>query len=86
MGDPAGFDSAFLVERELLAQKEILGRERAFGSHPEKQEAEQIGTQVQPEQTGFYHGPISLVVALLPSNSSRFRPFQVTQIIFAEHK
>ena len=32
MGGPAGLDSAFLVERELFAQEEILGRERAFGS------------------------------------------------------
>jgi hypothetical protein len=30
MGDPSGFDFALLVERELFAQQEILGRERAF--------------------------------------------------------
>ena len=86
MGDSARLDSAFLVKRELLAQEEILRRERAFGSYPEKQEAEQIAKEVQPEQTGFYHGPISLAVVLLPSNSSRFRPFQVTPLILADHR
>ena len=32
MGGPAGLDFAFLVERELFAQEEILGRERAIRS------------------------------------------------------
>jgi hypothetical protein len=32
MGGPSGLDFALLVERELFAQEEILGRERAFGS------------------------------------------------------
>jgi hypothetical protein len=32
MGDTSGLDSALLVERELFAQEEILGRERAFRS------------------------------------------------------
>jgi hypothetical protein len=32
MGDPAGLDSVLLVETELFAKEEILGRERASGS------------------------------------------------------
>ena len=32
IGGPSGFDSALLTERELFAQEEILGRERASGS------------------------------------------------------
>jgi len=86
LGGPAGLDSALLVDGELLAQEEILRCKRAPGTQTEDQKAEQIAKQVQPEQTGFYHGPISLVVALLPSNSSRLRPFQVTPLIFAEHR
>jgi len=31
MGSPVGLDSAFLVERELFAQEEILGGQRSFG-------------------------------------------------------
>ena len=31
-GGPSGLHFALLVERELFAQEEILGRERAFGS------------------------------------------------------
>jgi hypothetical protein len=32
MGGPSGLDFALLVKRELFAQDEILGRERAFSS------------------------------------------------------
>jgi hypothetical protein len=32
MGDPTGFDSAFLVEGKLFAQEEIFRCERAFRS------------------------------------------------------
>jgi hypothetical protein len=53
MVDPSRPDYAFLVERKLFAQKEILSRERAFGSYPEKQEAEQIGKEVQAKQAGI---------------------------------
>ena len=34
-GGPAGPDFAFLVEREMFAQEEILGRERAAQSETE---------------------------------------------------
>src|SRR5271170_5898031 len=86
MGGPAGPDSALLVERELFAQEEILGRERSYRSETENQKAEQIGKKVQPKQTEFYHAPMSLVFALLPSNWSQFSPFQVTPVIFAEDR
>jgi hypothetical protein len=86
MGGPAGPDSAFLVERELFAQEEILGRERTFRSETENQKAEQIGKKVQPKLAEFYHGPMSFVFALLPSNWSQFSPFQVTPVIFAEDR
>jgi len=86
MGGPAGPDSAFLAERELFAQEEILGRERTFRSETENQKAEQIGKKVQPKQAEFYHGPMSFVFALLPSNWSQFSPFQVTPVIFAEDR
>jgi hypothetical protein len=43
MGGPAGPDSAFLVERELFAQEEILGRKRTLRSETENHKAEQIG-------------------------------------------
>jgi hypothetical protein len=83
MGGPAGPDSAFLVEGELFAQEEILGRERSFRSETEHQKAEQIGKKVQPKQAKFYHRPMSFVFALLPLNWSQFSPFQVTPGIFA---
>jgi hypothetical protein len=76
MGGPAGSDFAFLVERELFAQEEILGRERALRSETEHQKAEQIGKQVQPKQAEFYHAPRSLVLDLLPSKASQFSPFK----------
>ena len=82
MGSPAGPDSALLVERELFAQEEILGRERTFRAQTENQKAEQIGKKVQPKQAEFHHGPMSFVFALLPSNWSQCSPFQVTPIIF----
>jgi hypothetical protein len=84
-GKSAGLDSAFLVERELLAQKEILGRERAFGSQPEKQEAEHIGTQVQPARAEIHDAPISFLFDLLLSLWLLFSPFQVRPLIFAKH-
>src|SRR5580700_9137780 len=39
MGGPAGPDSPFLVERELFAHEEILGRERTFRSETDNQKA-----------------------------------------------
>ncbi|MGO9603988.1 MAG: hypothetical protein ACLQAT_11405 [Candidatus Binataceae bacterium] len=86
MGDPARPDSSILTERELFAQKEILGCKRAFRSESENQKTEQIGNEVHPKQAEFYHGPMSFVFALFPSNWSRFSPFQVTPVIFAEDR
>ena len=85
MVDPSRPDYAFLVERKLFAQKEILSRERAFGSYPEKQEAEQIGKQVQPARAEIHDAPMSFVFDLLLSLWLLFPPFQVTPLIFAEH-
>src|ERR1022692_4235837 len=84
MRGPAGPDSAFLVERELFAQEEILGCERALRSETEDHKAEQIPKQVQPKQAEFYHAPRSLVFALLPSKCLQFSSFQVTPIICAD--
>jgi hypothetical protein len=41
--EPSCSDVAFLVERELLAQEEIFGGKRSFGSQAEGQQAQQIG-------------------------------------------
>jgi hypothetical protein len=76
MGGPAGPDAAFLVERELFAQKEILGRERTFRSETEHQKAEQIGKKVQPKQAGFYHDRcpwFSLSSLQIGHNLARFK-------------
>jgi hypothetical protein len=86
MGSSAGLDPALLIEPELFAQEEILGRERAFRSKTENQEAKQIGNEAQTKQTQFRHRAISLVVSLLPSNWSQFSPFQVLPVISAEHR
>jgi hypothetical protein len=58
-GGPARPDFSILVECELFAQEEILGRERAFRPETEYQKAEQIGEEVQPKQAEFYHEPMS---------------------------
>jgi hypothetical protein len=77
-GDPAELDSALLIETELFAKEEILGRERASGSQPEKQEAEQIGKQVQPARAEIHDAPMPLVFDVLLSLWLLFFPFQVT--------
>ena len=83
MGGTSGLDSALLVERELFAQEEILGCERAFRSQTENQKAEQISKEVQPKQAEFHHGRMSFVFGLL-LQIGQFSAFQVTPIIFAE--
>jgi hypothetical protein len=60
IASPAGLESPFLIEGELLAQEEILSCERAFGSQTENHEVQQIGQQLPPKQAGFHHGPMVL--------------------------
>jgi len=65
--EPSWSDFAFLVERELFAQEEILGGERSFWTQTKDQQAKEIGKGVQPTQAACHHAPTSFDFGLHPS-------------------
>jgi len=61
IGGPARLDAAFLVERELFAQEEILGRERTVSPQSENHKWSKSTRRLSPNRQGFIMDRWSLI-------------------------